>query len=319
MKKFITISCFGLLISLTACDHKDGYSIETKQITAPVINIITDLDNGSVLVKEGYYGFYLEMSTLTGMTGSVTSSELVANNTILSFTTDVQEYKSSGFDAFFENAKGSVVDNSSLQLNNATFEAIYPYDVNINPYNGYYYTLEDVGDLTYRFDSQHPWEAIAKFDIGNSYKINTFQKETFFVGSTSTSYPYQGDTQYYNTDDIIYRFTLDSEKDSSDYTATLVMYNAKFSSVPAEPTKTIVVKNLDVEFGPTGIKISSKNNIPYMYSKGEGLVEIDRFIFNSIEFTTTDDFYISGAISYEVAGMYKGYFEGDYIKNFYIK
>lgn len=319
MNKKLLFACLAFTAVLSSCDQKDGYSTTTRTIFAPALSIITDLNNETVITKYGNYQFDLEMSTITGMTGTVTSPDLISNNTSLAFTTDLQDYKSTGYDAYFENPEATVKGNSSLKLNNGVIEAVYLYEPTYNNYNGYYYTIENVGDLTFQISAQNPWITIAKYNIGNDYRVNTFQQNTFFQGTTITTYPFNGETQTYNTQDIIYRFILEANEDFTAFTANLVMYNAKFSSVPQEPTKTVVLKGLDVDITARGIKISGKNVVPYMYSEGEGLVENQRYIFNSLEFNTTDSYYINGSISYEVAGMYSARFEGSYIKNFYLK
>ena len=319
MKKLFLTGCFGLLLSLTACDQKDGYTTSTKSIYAHAINIITDLNDESVVVNGGYYLFSLEMSTQTGMTGTVTSPELIANNTNLAFTTELQDYLSAGYDAYFDNAQGTVTGNSTFSLNNAKLEAVYLYDATENPYNGYYYNLSDVGELTYKINGQFPWIAVAKYNIGSDYRINTFQPDSFFSGTTTTTYNYQGQQQVYETDKIMYRFIIEPNEKYTEFTATLIMYDAKFSSVAAEPTKTIVVKDLNVSFASDGIKITGENLIPEMYSKAEGFVPMERFIFNNFEFHTTDSYYIYGAMTYQVAGTYYGSFEGSYMKSYFLK
>ena len=309
--------CMLALIALASCNN-DGYENVTRQIYAPAISIITDLDDQSVNVKEGNYFFNLEISTTTGQTGTVTSPELIANNNSLGFTTELQDYKTTNYDVYFSNAQATVSSNSSLKINNATFEAIYPFEATMNPYNGYYYNLEDVGNLTYAINYQQPWITIAKFNIGDEYRVNTFPKDSFFKGTTNTTYPFQGIAQNYNTEDITYRFILQKEENSAVYKAILIMYNAKFSAVPQEPTKTVVVRGLDVDFSATGVRISGENIIPQMYSQGEGFVDAENFKVNNLEFNTTDPYYINGNLTYTVAGIYEGNFNGSYIKDYYL-
>ena len=182
--------------------------------------------------------------------------------------------------------------------------------------NGYYYTEAEVGKYTYKINKQQPYITVAKYDMGGSYRVNTFQNNTFFKGKTTTTYVDQtGVTQNYTTNDIIYRFMIDDLKTGK---ASLLIYNAKFSSNEREPVKeAILAEGLDVEFQASGITITGENIIPLMLESGE-YVPVPSFTFNSIKFTTTDDFYASGNLDYQVAGIYNGHFEGSYLYSKYI-
>lgn len=318
MKKLFYCGSLVLLTALASCDQKDGYSVTTNPIYAPAISIITNLNDQSVLVSEGYYFFNLETRMEGGVvtnTGTVSApSNLIMDNVSLEFVTKTQDYDSTGYDAFFGNAQGTTAGSVSYQLNNADFEILYRYDASYNAYNGYYYTTADVGDYTYQF-GRNPYEAIAKFYIGADYRVNTFQKETLFRGTTTTSYTFMGQAATNQTDAISYRFIINTE----DNTATAIMYDAKFSSVEQEPTKTIVVEGLDVAFTAEGVNISGQNIIPSMYIELEGFVPMNDYIFNDFYFHTTDQYYISGELDFQVGGIYNGHFEGSYIKNSFLK
>lgn len=93
------------------------------------------------------------------------------------------------------------------------------------------------------------------------------------------------------------------------------MYNAKFSDSPNEPTKAaIYVKNLPVVFSSTGMTISGEDVIPEVLD-GSTTTPNERYVFNTINFKTTDANLTQCEISYEVAGMYYGNFSGNYIQN----
>lgn len=317
MKKIFFFAAAGVLLALSSCDKKDSFANKTIPFYSPAISILTDLNDGSVTVTDGYYYYDLDISmtnTDSEMKGTVSSPELIANNTNLSFTTEPQKYVSTGYDAFFENAQGKVAGNSTLKLKDAVFEAIDAYNED-NKYNGYYYSLEDVGELTYKLKDPSPKITVARYFIGDDYRVNTFQDDTFFQGTTTTEYSMMGTTANFETENILYRIIIDLEN----YKATAIMYNAKFSAVEQEPTKTVIIKDLDVTFDANGVNVSGTNLIPFMYSDLEGMQEAPRWIINNFSFNTTGDYYIDGVIDYTVAGAYTGHFEGSYIKNYYLK
>lgn len=315
MKNSVLFGGLALLLGLSACT-KDGYQEVTRTLGAPAISIITSMNDGSVYVSEGTYAFTLTI-TDSSSTGTVTSPELIANNSSLGFTTIDQSYKSTGYDAFFENVKGTA-GNTGMELTNADMLALYLYDAEQNKY-GYYYNLSDAGDYTYTINLYSPWITLAHYDIGSSYRVNTFQKNTFFRGTTTTTYPSQDGMSTFETEGITYRFILNKVENSTTYKAVLVIYDAKFSGSPAEPTKAaIIVEGLDVEFTPTGINITGENIVPDVVEAGS-TTPYPSFIFNNINFKTTNQYYTHGVLDYTVAGVFQGHFEGKYVETYYMK
>lgn len=310
MKKLYMLGALTALLGLSAC-QKDGYQEVTRTLSGPAITIISSNNDGNVYVSSGYYTYNLKM-TNDAMTGTVESpEELIADNLSLSFTTLTQNYKSTGYDAYFENSQGTA-GSTTMQLNNANFLALYLYDKENNKY-GYFYNTTPIGDYTYKLASFSPWITIATYEIGNSYKVNTFQTETFFQGKTTTSYQSANGQENFTTEGITYRFIVDIKEKK----ASMIIYDAKFSGSPYEPTKAaILAKNLDIEFTPTYISISGENIIPDVY-ESNGYTPYEDFIFNHINFKTTSNDYTEGVIDYQVAGRYNGHFEGSYVSSYY--
>lgn len=304
----------ALALSAISCT-KDGYSEMNITRPAAAISLITSLSDGSVVASEGNYAFNIKM-TNTETSGTISSPDLIANNTSLNFNTDSQGYKSSGYDYFFENVKGTV-GNSTMELNNANFLALYLYDMEFENENsrnkyGYFYDETKIGEYTYQVNVNYPWITVAKYNIGSSYRVNTFQKNTFFRGTTRTTYP--ANPQGFVTDDIIYRFILKKAEKSDAYTADMILYNARFAQEMPVSLIAVLVEDLNVDFTPDGIKITGKDIIPKWYTNNEYL-PLERYIFRSVDFTTTDEYYASGRLIYHVGDDYEGYFEGSYLKS----
>ena len=299
-------------LSLMSC-NKEGYNEIQRTLGGPAISIITSLSDDNVIVTPGTYAFYLKI-TDSSTSGTVASPDLIADNTSLKFTTNDQGYKSTGYDAFFENATGTV-GNTTMELNNANFLASFIYDEANNKY-GYYYDETKIGDYTFNLNPYAPYITVAKYNIGSSYRVNTFPIESFFKGTTRTTYP--ANPQGFQTSDITYRFSIKKDKDSNVYTADLILYNARFAAEMPMALTAVLVEDLDVEFTSTGVRITTENKIPKWFTNGEFL-PLDRYIFKSVEFNTTNEYYTTGSLRYHVGEDYDGYFEGSYLNSNFIK
>ena len=311
MKKYFLYGSMALLTGLTMVScSKDGYQEVSRTLNASAITIITSESDGNVTASAGTYSFNIKM-TDTENTGSVTSPELIADNTSLGFTTNVQKYSSTGYDAFLKNVTGTV-GNSTMELNNADFLALYLYDATQNKY-GYYYDLSNAGKYTFTVNVIAPWITLAKYNIGSTYRVNTFPVNSFFKGTTTTTYPSAEGLASHSTNDITYRFIVDAKENK----AVLIVYNAKFSGSPAEPTKAaIIVEGLAVDFTPTGISITGENIVPDVV-EGDATTPYESFTFNKISFHTTNDLYTEGVLDYTVATVFNGHFEGAYCTSYY--
>ena len=314
MKPYLFLSCLLALPMLSSCD-KDGYNEVTRTIPGPTITLITNNADGTVTVNPGSYLFNITM-TDTEATGSVTSPALIANNTSLAFTSDVQTYKSTNYDVYLENVVATA-GTTGMSLNNSQFQALYLYDKTANP-NGYYYNTAEVGEYTFVVNPYSPlYITLARYNIGSAYTVHTFPINSFFKGTTTTTYP-QSETPY-QTQQIMYRVMIDRDSESGELHADMLLYDAKFSGVPAEPTKVaILVPGLDVNFEATGVTISGKNITPLVYESGE-YVPNETYIFNDITFKTTNSLYTSASIDYTVMGVFHGSFSGSYLDSYFMK
>lgn len=310
MKKIVLLSAMALTIGLSAC-QKDGYTERTQTLSGSAINIISDLENETVYVSNGYYTFNLKI-TNDAMTATVASSELIADNRSLAFTSAEQTYKSLGTNVFMQNISATA-GSTGMMINDDVFEALFYYDKTYNPY-GYYYNTADAGEYTYSLNTYAPYITVAKYMIGDTYKVNTFPTNSFFQGTTTTSYPSAEGMTSNETDAITYRVIMDIEHK----TATMIIYNAKFSGSPAEPTKAaIIAKDLKVEFGVRDITITGENIVPLVV-EGNSTTPNENYVFNNITFKTTNTLYTTASIDYTVATVFKGSFSGSYINSYYL-
>lgn len=315
MKTFLLIGGAAAMLAFSACS-KDGYTEITRTLSGSALNIITNEDDGSVIVTPGNYIFNITMRD-NDQSGYITSPDLIANNTALGFTTDEQAYQSTGYDVYFKDVKATA-GATGMQILNSQILGISYFDETYNPF-GFYVDTTEIGPLTFSINSNNTMETVARYYIGSSYRVNTFPANSFFLGTTTTSYTMAGQTQNFSTETITYRFIIEKVDNTNDYKATMVMYNAKFTDNEREPLKVaIIAAGLDVDFSSSGVAISGQDIIPDVYEAG-ATTPYENFKFNKIEFKTTDDFYTKGVLDFQVAGIYSGHFEGQYLFSKFIK
>lgn len=314
MKKLLLFGGAAAMLAFSACTQ-DGYTEVTQTIPGSAINIITNIEDGSVIVSQGAYEFHITARD-NAFTGYIASPALIANNTSLEFTSDSQSCKYNGVEFYF-NDLIATAGSTGMEINNSQITGTGAFVDKDNKRYGYYYDTTEIGDLTYKYYNY--METVARYFIGSKYRVNTFQQNTFFVGTTTTKYTMAGQEHRFSNDGITYRFILDKEKDSDVYTATMVMYNAKFSDSEREPLKVgIIAKGLNVDFTSDGITISGQDIIPDVYEAGS-TTPYENFKFNNIVFKTTDEFYTEGYLKFLVAGIYEGEFMGKYVNSIYLK
>lgn len=277
-----------LLLGLSACSDNDSKYSYTYNLNP--INIITNVSDGTSYASEGRYSFELT-STPSSNTGVITVSNLLINNSLQSFTTFEQPYKTNLYFANFENVE---TDNANVSDANFLLTPYfnYPAYFNIIP------TYQSSGDIV-----------LAKYRYGD-YEVKTFQKNTFFVGTTETTYPFQGQNMSASSETIYYQLVIDIAENPQK--ATLIMYNAKFSGVEQEPVKKqINLEDLDVTYANGLITVTGENIIPDIV-EGSAVTPNPDYIFDNIEFKTISEDLTWCSITFKVRGIYNGSFRGSY-------
>lgn len=314
MKKILFIGGISLLLGLSSC-LKEGKNEITQTLYTSSLNIITNEETGEVVVSPGLYYYDLTVSSLTG---TVSSTNLIFNNTNMDFTTPEVTYKTSGSEIYFANPGGTVLTNMSLTLNNSQFVALnyLPKEYYETSY-GYYINNSFAGDYTYNINptfNPNTIKTVGRFFLGDNYRVNIYQADTFFRGKTTTTYPSQEGIDTFETTEITYRFILDMEKK----TAVMVIYNAKFSNTNEPWKNAIIVEGLEYVITKDGVSITGENLVPYL-AEGNSTTPFERFVFNNIDFHTTDDLYTQCELDFKVAGVFTGHFEGSYLKSYYLQ
>ena len=308
MKKFYLLGAAGLLLAFSSCS-KDSYHEVSTTYYASSLTIVTSVDEGNVTVIPGVYAFNVEVVNDSQTVSVASPGELIADNTALSFVTSREKYLTTGNDIFVANVTGTV-GNTGMNLNKATFLACNPIDSYFS--YGYYNDLSDIGDYTFQIGDVGRI-AVAQYNIGDSFKVNTFPETSFFKGTTKTTY--SANPNGFQTEDITYRFSIYYDNDNKEYLADMILYNARFAEEMPMSLAAVLVKGLNVEFNPDNVTITGENIIPYWYTNS-AYQELARYIFKSVTFETTNSSYTDAKLIYEVGTDYVGEFEGSY-GNFY--
>ena len=263
MKKSLLFGAAACLLALSGCNNND-YTY-TWPTTLSTLNLITDA-NGNTTVSPGIYSVS-RTETHESLTGYIVVNNLAINpDAPVGFATVEQNIKSDeyGLAYYFANAQSAT---NGYTLQNANFEI-----------TRYFYWPKNT-------EFRYPGEVvIAQYEVNNAYKVKTFQPVTCYNGETTTSFPYMGQNMTNTTSTIQYMFTLDYEKNTAD----VIMLNAKFSGVPAEPEKEQVqVKGLKVSYDNAQISASGENITSIMVEGGATTPNED-YVFKSITFNTTN-------------------------------
>lgn len=296
MRKSLLLLPLATLLSLTSC-LGNGSDQVTSKFGLVTLNLITDFETETTTASAGAYMFNLDM---VNYLGEVTTSNLVFNNTASTLITEKSPFSATAYFYYFKNLTGIVSGGASLPMNQCKML--------VTPY--YFPLLQTQDDIQKYNLSGYPYagkeyNALAsKYYLGNRYLVQTFQIDTFYQGTTTSTYPGGSATNR----DIVYRLTLNL----NNKTATMIMYNAKFSESDREPTKDIIINNLQVAYSQYGLTVTGQDIVPDMYEGGSS-TPYENYIFKNIQFQTTGDLLTDCTLHFEVGENYSGTFIGSYI------
>lgn len=337
---FGLIAMAGLLC--TSCDMGTKDTTQTWP-SIIVCNLVTPLDGEACAASASIYNvdFNWTKQTVTldaGFSYKSANYTFSAENMPLTTTEDGSLYMK-GFSA-------NVNNQPTLQLSNANLmfltNFVYPYSEFPDPDD------PNNKDKTFKLNAFYPnaqgyipnaWGAYEKYgdpvagvlytptatatgagmmvvggyQVGQDFQVNTFTTDCTYEGITTTSYPGMGGMQSYTSKTIYYRIVLDITEKK----ACVVMYNAKFSNVAAEPAKPIVyLKGLDITWGNGKYEVSGENLVPQIILDNK-LESYPAFTFKSFKMETVGSAMVDAHITYEVDNTvgertinYRGTFTG---------
>ncbi len=295
-KLMCAFAAVAMLTAGTSCSKHDPES--TYTVSYPIYNLYTPLTDGQAAhVSPGTYQLFYDFINVTVQIGA---NGVTWNNAAYNFTTDAVRF-TSGYDK----DGGEVIEFKNAKATVAGMEV----DMTGMLTNRKYYTKQVVPDIDGGVLNYYELPVIAfGYNIGDLYSVRTFNPESYIGGTTQTTYEMDGEPKTYTTNKMLYRTVIDPQK----MTADMVMYNARFADEMGRDLVAVVLKNLNVEWLPNGYRISGNDIIPF-YLEGEALQPIPPFTFNSISVSTVGDRLTDFVIDYEVAGKYKGHFDGSVI------
>ncbi|MDE6298400.1 MAG: hypothetical protein K2M10_01955 [Muribaculaceae bacterium] len=308
----------GLMVS---CESGVGENYTTSPF--PALNVVFPLDGATPAV--GWQTYSLKMDYVA-TTETVTGGFIINNNSY-ALTTDPVKYKN-----YYENGvvgvygagfSGSI--NNSLSLSDAAFFMTgmpIPQGVTYDPTKSWIPKVKKEGS---EILSYHPGAIytpnlttsfpllIGKYKAGNQFSVMTCFTDMSFFGTTKTSYP-AGPTYpagEFSNPQMIYRVLFDIKAMKAD----VVIYNARFAE-SAPSIDVIYLPSLDLKFENEGYTIEGTSVVPQI-PEGNGSAEIlvpnTRYTFDSFKLVTKPGTVLSEVeISYQVATVFNGSFEGHY-------
>lgn len=284
MKKLLLSGVAGCIVALSSCSTNDYHLTDPTNIGT--LNVITTADGTTTISK----GAYTVSRTWTNddISGNVSAYGLqLTPDVTTNFSTKDQVFKEDTYSnyAFFQDA---VSNTQNVTLKNADFLMTrYYYWPDINSF------INQQDRVEYAYPG---FIMVANYQIGETYKVCTFQPKTCYKGTTNTSYTVMGQTSTYTTEDIPYLLSVNLE----DKTAKLVMFQAKFSSSEREPTKDqVILEGLTLSYENGVIKASGTDIVPLMVEGGASTPN-ENYTFSSVEFVTTNDILTECEINYVV-------------------
>lgn len=301
MKKTLLIAAMGLAtLGLSSCNDDSDNSTNVN-VPIPAYNIVTETGGPNVSVSLCYYTVTLTMPDCLMTIGSENVRTTGAST--VNFQTIIMPYKASMVevdgtsreDISFKSAMATGSGAAVTDLSGTLTQAVYMPEAGLVP--GY--------DILLPAGTGH--HLYASYTLNGSYAVRTFWPDQTFRGSTMTTFPNQTDP--FETDGIYYRVVMKRNADNSlGDKADVIFYNAKFA--PAAPVlKAIVLKDLDLKFSSRGYEVSGTEIVPQVLMDGGVLTDNRTFTFDKFEFNCGGDM-TSGVADYEVAGKYKGSFNG---------
>lgn len=306
MKKYMLAAIAAPAILLMAsCSTDSGES--TAKFSVPAYNLITYPQTGAApVVEAGIYAYSMDLNNATTViTAELTNGD--SSNRNITLSGNPMSYK-----AYYYNAGGNtheILYMEKMDAGTATGGELWrDFKGELTTLAFVPPTIPGIPAVTYPMLSALRYSVISYY-IGADKYVRTFWNDITFNGKTQTEYTGRdGQVKNFTTDKIKYRVRMDLDKK----TAMVVFYDAKFTDVEQEPTKTnIVLENLPVTFDNNGYTIAGTDIVPKCFENGTG-VPNENYKFNSFTLTCGGDL-TQAACSYEVAGIYKGSFTGSYL------
>lgn len=300
MKKlFYYIAPLALMLGATSClkdDKGDSFNVVN---TYSVLNIVTDMQDGSATASFGDYQFNTDLIAGTAV---ITASRLEIDKEARSFETMslpiVAKQSSDG-----QGAINTITCKGVVPMHAGTDIA----DLDILLTDNIWY-FNDIAPGVTGLLSFMPG-LYARYVYGGRWMVKTMLPDTWYCGTTVTSYPSAEGMQSFENKDIRFRVVIKPTKNTAD----IVICDAKFA--PQAPSlKGLILRDLPVTFAAGRYSISGSDIVPEQFEGAGAATPNTRFPFNTFELTTTTDNLTGISCEFTVAGSFKGSFKGSVLK-----
>lgn len=306
MKKLLLLGIASMAAAgLVSCE-KESENYSSATISVKAYNLFTPVvaGKGDPFISNSVYSFVLTMpqdvvsinagamAAPGGNAVTFTTSQMPIDRSYPTVDNNMRE--TDAFNAANPSLSGADITNLKGVLTTAIYAPQSYDDPTFLP------------DYTWILPASSYCFAFMQYQYGTDWNVRTFWPDMTYRGNTVTTYPQMPEP--FNSDSIEYRVVMKTENGLLTGKADVIMYNAQFAP-QAPPLEVVLVKDLDLAFSDAGYTISGKDLIPYYLGDGGELLENKRFMFNSLEATVQGDL-TNISISYQVAGMYNGSFNG---------
>lgn len=296
MKKalFLTLG-LGAVLGLASCSDDQNKSTMTYNVQS--YNLVTSVDGSKdPVVAASTYKFDFDMMNTTATVGTeITGLGLGAN---VSFVTGSIPYTG----GFYYGEDGMLRELIKME----SFKQGSIYNMEVQLFTPANVAPEVNGAPKISMPAMGRY-LVMNYQSGDNTKVRTFWSDVTFCGTTTTTYQMKGVDKQFSNKDMKYRVVMDLQNKK----ATVVFYDAKFAEEMPMSISAIELANLDLTFTQNGYTIEGKNVTPSTY-EGDTKVPNTSYVFDNFSLVTVGEL-TSTTINYEVAGMYKGSFEGSYI------
>lgn len=294
MKKalFLTLG-LGAVLGLASCSDDQNKSTMTYNVQS--YNLVTSVDGSKdPVVAASTYKFDFDMMNTTATVGT----EITGLGSTVSFVTGSIPYTG----GFYYGEDGMLRELIKME----SFKQGSIYNMEVQLFTPANVAPEVIGAPKISMPAMGRY-LVMNYQSGDNTKVRTFWSDVTFCGTTTTTYQWEGADKQFSNKDMKYRVVMDLQNKK----ATVVFYDAKFAEEMKVSLAAIELADLDLTFTQNGYTIEGKNITPSSYDNGTK-VPFPSYVFDNFSLVTVGEL-TSTTIDYEVAGIYKGHFDGSYI------
>lgn len=294
-KTVLASMALAALLAGTSCDNDKGNNME-QTFGVQMLNLVTDMnvngESGSEIAETTYRIHIDYTDTKIGVAGV----DVPVGNEEITFSVPDTRYS---FDNFMFHA-------SALTAPTSDGGEIKGFDVRLTQAFNQPPVTATQGSPAFKTTMA----MMAYYTYGH-YMVRTFPADAVYTGYTTTTITKEGDADnhQYSTNKPMYRFIIDG----STKTASLFIYNAKFSDAAAMPELNLRLDGLKVQPTNLGYEIVGTDVVPCTMTEG---TPYPGFTFATFRMSNLSDDLTSAKVEFSIPtarGTYAASFQGKYL------